>query len=495
MELHAHLVHAESGCRVVAVSARLGELCLGTALGEGATAEEAEDRARQRLLLQLGSGASSSRPGAAAEAGVRAAALLPQRPRSQTDGLLASAAAGSLSSGGLTGGSSGGSAATGSPAGRVAAARSSTTGSIWAAADATNSAVAGAQPPEASPPGAPPRGLHAAGRHPKAADPRAATPNGAAPLGGDQPLPSPGPRVIHTRRSGRGGISASDSSTAVKAESDPGAAALSQPSGPAAPWSSEAPEPGASGDLGPRQPWQEASAAASHAGSGSNSQLAPLSDSPAQGTPLAQEALQGDPAAAQEADQIPADLELNNPAATPTHTSAPPLEPALPLPEEDPGEEPPADPEDWSGELAAVDLQLRRLGWNREQESLYLQRVFGHPSRSRLTRYSDLVAYLTALEALAPGSDPALAAVPLRRVELLAQGDALLTSLGWSAEQGRRFLEQQLQCSHRRQLNDTQLLAFNMLLEEQLLAAGPQSSAGARCGGQAASESLSPPPS
>lgn len=147
-----------------------------------------------------------------------------------------------------------------------------------------------------------------------------------------------------------------------------------------------------------------------------------------------------------------------------------PLQEETPVaPAADPQEEPPADPEDWSQELTAVDLELRRLGWSREQEGLYLQRAFGHPSRSRLTRYSDLRAYLIALEGLERGSDPAVAAVPLRRSELLAQGDALLSQLGWSAEQGREFLERQLNRISRQQLSDVQLLQFNMLLEGELL--------------------------
>lgn len=117
-----------------------------------------------------------------------------------------------------------------------------------------------------------------------------------------------------------------------------------------------------------------------------------------------------------------------------------------------------------------MDLELRRLGWKRDEEGTYLQRAFGHPSRSRLTRYSDLRAYLSALEALQIGSDPALAAVPLRRSELLAQGDSLLARLGWSAEQGRAFLERELSRISRQQLSDVQLLQFNMLLEGELLA-------------------------
>jgi phosphoheptose isomerase len=58
--------------------------------------------------------------------------------------------------------------------------------------------------------------------------------------------------------------------------------------------------------------------------------------------------------------------------------------------------------------LARLDLQLQRLGWNREQEAVYLERVFGHPNRNRLTSYGDLLAYLQALEGFADGSEPAL---------------------------------------------------------------------------------------
>ena len=133
--------------------------------------------------------------------------------------------------------------------------------------------------------------------------------------------------------------------------------------------------------------------------------------------------------------------------------------------------EPHPDPEDWSNELARLDLELRRLGWNRDQEGEYLQRAFGHPSRSRLTSYGDLSGYLTALEGLAAGATAATAPVPLRRRDLLAQCDELLERLGWNGEQGRAFLESQLGAASRQQLSDIHLLQFNMLLESELLGA------------------------
>ena len=134
--------------------------------------------------------------------------------------------------------------------------------------------------------------------------------------------------------------------------------------------------------------------------------------------------------------------------------------------------EPAADPDDWSEELAELDVQLQRLGWDRSQESIYLQRAFGHPSRNRLTAYADLAAYLRAVQGLNPGSSPESAAIPLRRSELLSQCEQLLASLGWDAGRGRQFLEQHFQLASRQQLGDEQLLQFNMLLEEQLIGFG-----------------------
>ena len=146
---------------------------------------------------------------------------------------------------------------------------------------------------------------------------------------------------------------------------------------------------------------------------------------------------------------------------------------ALPEPAAEPAEqEPQADPEDWSSELASLDLQLQRLGWSREQESTYLARAFGHGSRSRLTTYADLMAYLKVLEAMPAGAEPDSAAVPLKRSDLLSQCDQLLGQLGWDAGRGRRLLESQFGRSSRQQLSDSQLLAFNMVLEGELIAAG-----------------------
>jgi hypothetical protein len=130
--------------------------------------------------------------------------------------------------------------------------------------------------------------------------------------------------------------------------------------------------------------------------------------------------------------------------------------------------EPPADPDDWSEELAELERLLRQLGWERDQESIYLQRAFGHPSRSRLIRYADLLAYLGVLRRLEPGMDPASAPLPMRRPDLLRRSDALLARLGWGPAEGRALLEREFRLASRQQLSDDDLLRFNELLAQRL---------------------------
>jgi hypothetical protein len=52
---------------------------------------------------------------------------------------------------------------------------------------------------------------------------------------------------------------------------------------------------------------------------------------------------------------------------------------------------------------------------------------------------------------------------------LITQGDEMLLNLGWTGEQARSFLQQNLNSTSRQQLSDEQLLQFNMMLEEKTI--------------------------
>ena len=126
------------------------------------------------------------------------------------------------------------------------------------------------------------------------------------------------------------------------------------------------------------------------------------------------------------------------------------------------------EPEDWSDELTAVELELQRLGWDRHQEGIYLERAFALASRNRLVNYADLVIYLKALRTLEPPCSATTAAIPLLRAAMLKASDQLLSQLQWGVDQGRSFLAEHFGHSSRLQLSDDQLQQFNGLLQKQL---------------------------
>ncbi|WP_461556874.1 hypothetical protein [Synechococcus sp.] len=145
-----------------------------------------------------------------------------------------------------------------------------------------------------------------------------------------------------------------------------------------------------------------------------------------------------------------------------------PFQEATKEPVNEPIQEPIQEPEDWSDELTAVELELQRLGWDRHQEGIYLERAFALASRNRLVNYADLVIYLKALRTLEPPCSAATAAIPLLRAAMLKASDQLLGQLQWGAEEGRAFLVEHFGHSSRLQLSDDQLQQFNGLLQKQL---------------------------
>ena len=172
----------------------------------------------------------------------------------------------------------------------------------------------------------------------------------------------------------------------------------------------------------------------------------------------------------------------------------PPPQPATPAPQQSPAPAPspsPAfasgvsEPADWSEDLAVVEVQLERLGWNRSQESVYLERSFGHMERSSITRYQDLRLYIDALQRLSPPADPCMAPLPGQheapppppaplpsREVLIQSGNTLLRQLGWTTDQGRAFLKRHFGHTSRQALNDEQLMQFNQQLETLVLTSG-----------------------
>ncbi len=142
--------------------------------------------------------------------------------------------------------------------------------------------------------------------------------------------------------------------------------------------------------------------------------------------------------------------------------------------------EAPTDPEDWSEELTAIDMQLKRIGWNRDKEQIFLERAYGHGSRHKLTKYSDIVSFLSQLTKfekgvnadIAPiphkGVNADIAPIPHKRGNLILEGDTIIQKLGWKKEDAKEFLQKKFDETSRQKLSDEQLIKFNQLIKNQL---------------------------
>jgi phage protein D len=69
------------------------------------------------------------------------------------------------------------------------------------------------------------------------------------------------------------------------------------------------------------------------------------------------------------------------------------------------------------------------------------------------------------------GAEAGAVQTPLRRSDLITQGDEMLATLQWEQERAKSFLQSKLGATSRQQLSDEQLLEFNMFLEEQTMKA------------------------
>ena len=127
------------------------------------------------------------------------------------------------------------------------------------------------------------------------------------------------------------------------------------------------------------------------------------------------------------------------------------------------------DPVDWSVELAMIEIEIKRIKWERQDECTYLQKVFGLSNRHQITKYEDLIRYLNQLKTIKEYDTPESAINSTYRKELINNGDKIIANLEWSKTDARSYLNEQLGAMNRNELSNEQLLKFNMLLEEKFI--------------------------
>jgi len=113
------------------------------------------------------------------------------------------------------------------------------------------------------------------------------------------------------------------------------------------------------------------------------------------------------------------------------------------------------EPTDWSKELTAIDLEIKRLKGTREDEINYLKKHLGYNNRNKITKYGELVNYLEILKNI-----DGVNSNSITKESLIEESNIILDSLSWDNKQGRDYLKREYNVSTRKELDEKQLLSF-----------------------------------
>ena len=116
------------------------------------------------------------------------------------------------------------------------------------------------------------------------------------------------------------------------------------------------------------------------------------------------------------------------------------------------------EPSDWSNELTAIDAEIERLNWSREEEIKFLITNLGLNNRNKITKYNDIINYLSILKKIdnTKSSNKNLQ----NKETMIRESDIILKELSWNNKQGREYLQNEFNVSTRKELDINQLQSF-----------------------------------
>ncbi len=117
-----------------------------------------------------------------------------------------------------------------------------------------------------------------------------------------------------------------------------------------------------------------------------------------------------------------------------------------------------SDPTDWSKELAEIDIEIKKLNWTRDNESLYISKEFGYSNRQNITSYKELVSYLVKLRKL--NKQNITTSIKNSKETLISESDKILNELSWDYSKGREYLQKEFNVTTRKDLTHDQLMLF-----------------------------------
>tara|TARA_Y100001968_G_scaffold59158_1_gene50225 strand:- start:446 stop:1114 length:669 start_codon:yes stop_codon:yes gene_type:complete len=116
------------------------------------------------------------------------------------------------------------------------------------------------------------------------------------------------------------------------------------------------------------------------------------------------------------------------------------------------------EPSDWSNELTSIDSEIERLKWSRNEEIKFLEENLGINNRNKITKYKDLIYYLSLLKKI--NNSDSSNNNKLNIETLIKESDIILKELSWDNEQGRDYLQKEFNVSKRIDLDINQMISF-----------------------------------
>ena len=116
------------------------------------------------------------------------------------------------------------------------------------------------------------------------------------------------------------------------------------------------------------------------------------------------------------------------------------------------------EPNDWSNELIAIDSEIKRLNWSRDDEISFLQKNIGYNNRNKITKYDELINYLNILKKVEIPNPSKSNSFDINRI--IEESDNVLKDLSWDYKKGREYLQREFNVSTRKELNEKQLISF-----------------------------------
>ena len=122
-------------------------------------------------------------------------------------------------------------------------------------------------------------------------------------------------------------------------------------------------------------------------------------------------------------------------------------------------------PKDWSSELAAIDLELNRLNWCKDDEKNLIYKLFSHDQRQKILDYKELILYLDILRSLKKGQSSKNIDLKANRNYLVHKTNKSIVLLNWTQDKAKASLYDKYGCQSRNELTEEKLYEYSKYLE------------------------------